>query len=105
MLLIAGALGVTLTPAEPGAASGRCRQLAAKRGATLSFRLPPGGVVMTSGKATGPVELRRFASETGVPLAGLAPDQPTALTIPPDEAPDPWRVSVPVASLEVCTAA
>ncbi len=102
--LIVAALGVALQPAGDAAPRG-CRTIDAATGTSeVGFELPPRGAVLESAAATGPVEVRRFATVATIPLAGLAADEPALLSIPADAAPQPWQVSVPTASLRVCGA-
>ena len=99
--ILAGAMGIELAPAGSAVSTEACRKLE-NPGQTVSFELPPGGVVMTADEVTGPVQIRRFGTTTGVQLGSLAPDQPTTLAAPPDDVPEPWQVSVPVSSLRAC---
>ncbi len=83
-------LPVGLTPAP--AAHGRCRRVAAPAGGGASFRIPPGGAVITATRAAD-LTLRRFGSVFTVHAGSLKPGQPAALSIPRDSAPDPWYAS------------
>ena len=84
-----GALGVEAGSRRPGHAKpgAAVRSDPGADGAVASS-CPPGSRADQAEAATGPVQLRRFAPATGVPVAGeLAPDSPAILTMPPDERP------------------
>jgi hypothetical protein len=98
---LAAAYEPSLAPhAEPTAG---CERHRAEGGASAAgFELPAEGAVIEIEDAPAPVELRRFADETWVPVGTLEPGAPGALAVPADDAPDPWQVSVGAASALVC---
>jgi hypothetical protein len=68
---------------------------APERGGTVDFELPPeGAVVRARGAAVASLAVGRFAAAASVELGDLAPEEPAAIRVPPDDAPRPWRVTV-----------
>lgn len=99
-----GALGVEAKPAKPPAPGARCRTVAVTPVAkSATFELTPGRTLLrpTAGK-TG-FWLSRFADPPGIGIDYMQPGAWTALTIPADSAPDPWRATVDQA-VSVCAA-
>jgi hypothetical protein len=98
---LVAALGLKLGPASPATPRGTCRAVAAQ-GATTTFALPAGAAVLLEG-ATGPVQVRRFASASAVPIGAPQSGQPAVLRLPRDRAPAvPWTVTVPGTAVRVC---
>lgn len=94
---LVGALGVGLEPAAAPAHPTACPSVTEASPEKLAtFELPAEGVLV------GPfsnqpvaVGLQRFEREgSGVPLGELRPGQWAVLEVPPDRAPDPWRVVI-----------
>lgn len=101
-----GALGVETRPGAPPGRRARCQRIAVAPGAeSASFEVSSGTTLLrpASGEKTG-LWLARFADPPGIGLDYMPPGRWTALTIPADEAPDPWHATVdhPVT---VCTLA
>jgi hypothetical protein len=99
-MVLAESLGARLEPASGPVTD--CRRVSARPGEGSSFRLPPGGAVLTSTDVPSEVRLRRFGSAFTVPVGELEPGVPTTLSVPTDSAPDPWFASLPVTALKVC---
>ncbi len=93
---LVGAFGIELEPASPPGRSGGCRSVAPAAGAeSASFTAAPGRTLLhrASGKRTA-VWLARFADSPRSVGIDYLPAGWSALVIPSDEAPDPWRVTV-----------
>jgi hypothetical protein len=86
---------------------GQCERLAAPApGEAVDVALPSGGAhLRTQGAGRAHLLVGRFAPDPSVEVGTLAPARRTALRIPVDESPDPWRARVVGArSVEVCPA-
>jgi hypothetical protein len=94
---LVGALELALRPADPPADPTACpSSLDGRPGSSVFFFLEPGGVLLGS-QAQRPVRvaLGRFGrGGAGVPLGRLEAGEWADLSIPTDEAPDRWWVSV-----------
>ena len=91
-----GALGVSAEPAPAPPASARCRTIAVAPSAeSTTFEVSPGGTLLrpTDNAKTG-LWLARFADPPGIGVDYMPAGRWTALTVPSDEAPDPWRATV-----------
>jgi uncharacterized protein (TIGR03382 family) len=98
---LVAALGLKLARGSRSTPRGACRPVAAQ-GATTTFALPTGAGVLLEG-ATGPVQVRRFASASAVAIGAPQPGQPAVLRLPRDRAPAvPWTVTVPGTAVRVC---
>jgi len=98
--VLGGALGLHLATTIPPAGSSGCRRLRpASSGVT--FEVPRGGArILSAGGSV--IALRRFAAAYTVEL-GKARSRWSALRIPTDLAPDPWRAHVATTlPVEVC---
>ncbi|MGH2951052.1 MAG: hypothetical protein ACRDKX_03305, partial [Solirubrobacterales bacterium] len=71
-------------------------------GEPITAELPVGGALLTAEAASGPVHVRRFATEPSLPVGTLTAGRRAILEVPPDTASDPWIVSMPGAALSVC---
>jgi hypothetical protein len=91
-----GALGVTAESAPPPARNAGCRTIAVAPGAeSATFTTAAGKTLLRpQGDAKTGLWLARFADPRGVGIDYMPPHRWTALTIPGDEAPDLWRVTV-----------
>jgi len=99
-LAIANNIGVELRQA-PAPARG-CRRIRGTPGAGATFELPPGGAVLRTNQAPAAVGLRRFATAFSVAVGELSPGVPSALSIRPDLAPDPWHALVQAKAVQLC---
>jgi hypothetical protein len=98
--ILSDALGLHLQPGPtPG---GPCRSIEAKPSGAVSFRVPPGGVLLKTGGASAPVTLRRFGSMFTVQAGQPVPGQWTALSVPSDGAPDPWYAATTASRVTIC---
>lgn len=91
-----GALGVSANPSTPPAGDARCRTVAVAPGAeSATFTVRAGATLLRprGSERTG-LWLARFADPRGIGIDYMSPNRWTALTIPADSAPDPWRVTV-----------
>lgn len=91
-----GALGVEAKPGPPPGRGARCRTIAAEPGAgSATFEVGAGKTLLrpADGEKTG-LWLARFADPPGIGVDYMPPGRWTALTIPADEAKDPWRATV-----------
>jgi hypothetical protein len=91
-----GALGVEAEPGPPPGRGARCRTIGVEPGAeSATFEVAAGTTLLrpTAGAKTG-LWLSRFADPPGIGVDYMPPGRWTALTIPADEAPDPWRATV-----------
>ena len=70
--------------------------------AAVSFKLPPGGAVLTALGQPEPLRLRRFGTLFTVDAGALLPGAPRALRVPRDSAPDAWYASIRASSVLVC---
>jgi hypothetical protein len=101
-----GALGVSAEPASPPSAGSRCRTIAVPPGVeSITFTTAAGKTLLRpqGGEKTG-LWLARFADPRGIGIDYMPSGSWTELTIPADEAPDPWRVTVDH-SVTACTPA
>ena len=99
-MVLAESLGARLEPSSGPVTD--CWRVSGQAGEGTSFRLPPGGAVLTSTDVPSEVRLRRFGSAFTVPIGELDPGVPTTLSVPPDSAPDPWFASLQATALKVC---
>lgn len=93
---LVGALGVSAAPGPHPAGDARCRTIAVPRGAeSATFTAAADRTLLRpqGDKKTG-LWLARFADPRGIGIDYMQPGRWTQLTIPADEAPDPWRVTV-----------
>ena len=93
---LVGALGVTAEPSPPPTGNADCRLITVAPGAeSATFTAAAGKTLLRprSNEKTG-LWLSRFADPRGVGVDYMSPRRWTELTIPADEAPDPWRVTV-----------
>jgi hypothetical protein len=94
---LVGADGIAAEPAAPPTRQAECRSVAVPPGAeSATFTVAPGKTMLRpkGGSQTG-LWLARFAdSPRSVGIDYLSPDRWSEIVIPPDEAPDPWRVTV-----------
>jgi hypothetical protein len=93
---LVGADGIAAEPASPPTRQAACRSVAVPPGAeSATFAVAPGKTLLhPEGGQTG-LWLARFAdSPRSVGIDYLSPRRWSALVIPPDEAPDRWRVTV-----------
>jgi hypothetical protein len=91
-----GALGVTAEPAPPPGGNADCRSIAVAPGAeSATFTAAAGKTLLRprGNEKTG-LWLARFADPRGIGVDYMPPQRWTEVTIPADEAPDPWRVTV-----------
>jgi hypothetical protein len=99
-----GALGIEAKASAAPRGGARCRTLAVAPGAeSATVPVRPGTTFLRpqSDEKTG-LWLARFADPRGVGIDYMPPHAWTKLTIPADEAPDPWRVTVDH-SVTACT--
>jgi hypothetical protein len=90
---LAAALRIGLGP-EPAPRSGhRCLQHDGSRGTSKELTLRSPGILLRSA-APASVTMRRFATRRTVNVGRLSPGRLVALQIPPDSAPEPWRVAL-----------
>lgn len=91
-----GALSVTAEPGPPPVANPHCRTIAVTPGAeTATFTSRAGETFLRpQGDEQTGLWLARFADPRGVGIDYMPPHGWTELTIPADDAPDPWRVTV-----------
>ncbi len=92
-----GALGIEAKPASRPSHGARCRSIAPAPGAKdATFAVATEEPLLLrprGGRKTG-LWLSRFADPPGVGIDYMSPGRWTELTIPADEAPDPWRAAV-----------
>jgi hypothetical protein len=89
------------------APAGRCPAGSATLDAGLEAKLPRGGGLRVSNAGTTPLQLRlsRFAhTPASQPFATLAPRSTVTISIPPDRAPDPWRLRIDGGAATTCPA-
>ena len=93
---LAGALGVSAEPSPPPGANAGCRTIAvAPDTGSATFATTPGRTLLRPrGEQKTGLWLARFADPRGVGIDYMPAHRWTALTIPADEAPDPWLVTV-----------
>ncbi len=93
---LVGALGVSAKPGPPPATDAHCRTVAVAPGAeSITFTTTAGETLLRpQGDEKTGLWLARFADPRGVGIDYMPPHSWTKLTIPPDSAPDPWRVTV-----------
>jgi len=96
------------TAPAPGARGVRCERRSASPGRPVTFELPAGTTTLLriagDSKAKARVGLRRFGDQFSVGAGGIAPRAPATLSLPADNAPDPWHAEVQVPSMVVCQA-
>jgi hypothetical protein len=92
--ILVKALGLELSPTDRRARGPGCRRVRGTGGRPPVARLPTGGALLELAGSGGQASLGRFADAESAPLGRLAPSEPALLRIPPDNAPDPWRLSV-----------
>jgi hypothetical protein len=92
--ILVKALGLELSPTDRPARGPGCRRVRGTGGRPPVARLPTGGALLELSGSGGEASLGRFADTEVAPVGKLAPSQPVKLRIAPDNAPDPWRVSV-----------
>jgi len=100
---LVAALRIVISPHSRGEPVSSCRHLVGGGRPSLTFQVPPEGVMLRSATAV-QVALRRFASGSTVPVGSLSANRPVDLRIPPDHSTRPWHASVTPApvSLTVC---
>jgi hypothetical protein len=93
---LVGALGIAAEPAPAPGKRARCRSIEVPAGAeSATFTIPTGETSLRpQGKERTGLWLARFADPRGIGIDYMQPRRWTRLTIPTDEAPDPWRVTV-----------
>lgn len=92
---LVGALGVTAEPGSPPSSAADCRRIAVPAGEeTAGFKVPTGTTWLRPGRQRTGLWLSRFSDPRGVGIEYMPPQRWTKLTIPPDEAPEPWLASV-----------
>lgn len=99
--VIAAALGLRVEAAV-GSDGGECETVRADEG-FASTALPAAGATLEPKGASGPVWLRRFASEQYVELGEPVEGAPSLLVVPTDGSSRPWLVFVPAASVRLCS--
>jgi hypothetical protein len=67
-----------------------------------SVRLPPRGAVLMTKGPRASVMLRRFGAAFTVTAGALEPGVPTVLSLPRDEAPQPWYALTSTGPLSIC---
>lgn len=100
--VMAAALGLQVEVAPANSARSECKVVAAQEG-FASSALPAGGASLEPEAASGPVWLRRFASEQYVELGEPVEGAPTLLTVPTDSSSRPWWVFMPAESVRICS--
>jgi hypothetical protein len=90
-----GALGVTAEPTSAPPSPADCRTIAIPPGEeTASFEVPPGTTLLQPGDEKTGLWLSRFSDPRGVGIDYMPAQRWTKLTIPADEAPEPWLATV-----------
>jgi hypothetical protein len=90
-----GALAVEAKQANPTAPGARCQTIAVAPGAeSATFEVLPGKTLLRPAADKTGLWLARFADPPGIGIDYMQPGEWIALTIPADEAPDPWRATV-----------
>jgi hypothetical protein len=103
--VLAGVLGLRLTPAGSLSGLGGCRRVVHRGGKAQPAVVPRGGALLELSGSPIPAaaSIGRFADGENVPLGDLSPSDPVMLRIPTDRVAEPWRVSIAGdATLIVC---
>jgi hypothetical protein len=101
--VLAQAMELRPVEAAPSGERSDCTAVGERGAGPVPVTIPSGGAqIEVTGVETAPVSIGRFADGEAVPLGKLIPARPVRLPIPPDRAPEPWRVSTEGSRLVVC---
>ena len=94
--VLAAALALRPEPMPPPTASEGCTRVRNPDGdQTIALELPSGGASLRpDGAGAVPVTLGRFAAGPTAEVGSLSAGEASALSIPPDASPTPWRASL-----------
>jgi hypothetical protein len=92
---MATALGLEISPPNPGTETIGCQKLEASGGGETGITLLGGGFTLENqGAAAVDLSLGRFSEGLPVNFGPLAPSTPVSLYIPEDESDQPWRLGL-----------